>query len=149
MWISFCLTAMIFTNTINWKAWERWSGKKYSDSALSKMLHWSQIPWNALLVASTKLLLSRYNIHKGVLVIDDSDHQRSKKTTNIAHVHRIKDKKNDGYFRGENLVFLLQIGKLYSQLVGHVDNFKNYSKKFLEKISARSSPFLVSSFFAL
>ena len=88
----FCLTAMIFTNTINWKAWERWSGGKYSDSALSKMLRWSQIPWNILLLASTKLLLSRYNIHKGVLVIDDSDHQRSKKTTNIAHVHRIDRK---------------------------------------------------------
>jgi len=108
-WISFCLTAMIFTNTINWKAWERWSGGKYSDSALSKMLRWSQIPWNTLLLASTKLLLSRYNIRKGVLVIDDSDHQRSQKTTNIAHVHRIKDKKNDGYFRGQNLVFLLLV----------------------------------------
>mgnify|MGYP000355521451 FL=1 len=117
-WISFCLTAMIFTNTINWKAWERWSGKKYSDSALSKMLHWSQIPWNALLVASTKLLLSRYNIHKGVLVIDDSDHQRSKKTTNIAHVHRIKDKKNDGYFRGQNLVFLLLVTERITIPVG-------------------------------
>src|SRR5438132_14148656 len=93
-WISFCLTAMIFTNTINWKAWERWSGGKYSDSALSKMLRWSQIPWNFLLVASTKLILARYNIKNGVLIIDDSDHQRSKNTTKIAHTHKIKDKKN-------------------------------------------------------
>src|SRR5437867_3462685 len=76
-WLAFCLTAMIFTNTINWKAWERWSGGKYSDSALSKMLRWSQIPWNFLLVASTKLILARYNIKNGVLIIDDSDHQRS------------------------------------------------------------------------
>jgi hypothetical protein len=117
-WLGFCLTAMIFTNTINWKAWERWSGGKYSDSALSKMLRWSQIPWNILLLASTKLLLSRYNIHKGVLVIDDSDHQRSKKTTNIAHVHRIKDKKNDGYFRGQNLVFLLLVTERITIPVG-------------------------------
>lgn len=108
-WLGFCLTAMVFTNMINWKAWERWSGGKYSDSALSKMLRWSSIPWSILLVSSTRLLLSRYNIRKGVLVIDDSDHQRSKNTSNVAYVHRIKDKKNDGYFRGQNLVFLLLV----------------------------------------
>ena len=73
--------------TINWKAWELWSGGKYSDSALSKMLRWSQIPWNLLLLASTKLIISRYNIKGGVLVIDDSDHQRSKNTTRIGYVH--------------------------------------------------------------
>lgn len=108
-WMAFCLTAMIFTNTINWKAWERWSGGKYSDSALSKMLRWSLIPWNLLLIASTKLIISRYNIKGGVLVIDDSDHQRSKNTTHIGYVHRIKDKKYDGYFNGQNLVFLLLV----------------------------------------
>lgn len=108
-WLAFCLTAMIFTNTINWKAWERWSGGKYSDSALSKMLRWSQIPWNLLLLASTKLIISRYNIKGGVLVIDDSDHQRSKNTTRIGYVHRIKDKKYEGYFNGQNLIFLLLV----------------------------------------
>ena len=108
-WISFCLTAMIFTNTINWKAWERWSGGKYSDSALSKMLRRALIPWDSLLLASTKLIISRYNIKGGVLVIDDSDHQRSKNTTHIAHVHRIKDKKYNGYFKGQNLIFLLLV----------------------------------------
>jgi len=108
-WLAFCLTAMIFTNTINWKAWERWSGGKYSDSALSKMLRWSQIPWNRLLLASTRLIIARYNIKGGVLVIDDSDHQRSKNTTRIGYVHKIKDKKYDGYFKGQNLVFLLLV----------------------------------------
>ena len=108
-WFAFCLTAMIFTNTINWKAWERWSGGKYSDSALSKMLRWSQIPWNFLLLASTKLIMSRYNIKGGVLVIDDSDHQRSKNTTHIGYTHRIKDKKYEGYFNGQNLIFLLLV----------------------------------------
>jgi hypothetical protein len=108
-WLAFCLTAMVFTNTINWKAWERFSDGKYSDSALSKMLRWSQIPWNVLLLASTKLLLSRYNIKEGVLVIDDTDNQRSNNTTRVAHVHRMKDKKTDGYFNGQNLVFLLLV----------------------------------------
>ncbi|MCX6986704.1 MAG: transposase, partial [Chlamydiae bacterium] len=108
-WLAFCLTAMIFTNTINWKAWERWSGGKYSDSALSKMLRWALIPWSLLLLASTRLIISRYGIKEGVLVIDDSDHQRSKNTTHIAHVHRIKDKKYEGYFNGQNLIFLLLV----------------------------------------
>jgi hypothetical protein len=108
-WLAFCLTAMIFTNTINWKAWERWSGGKYSDSALSKMLRLGLIPWNFLLLASTKLIISRYKLKEGVLVIDDSDHLRSKNTTHIAHVHRIKDKKYDGYFNGQNLIFLLLV----------------------------------------
>ncbi len=61
-WLVFCLTAMVFTNIINWKAWERLSGGGYSDSALSKMLRWSQIPWSLLLLASTKLIISCYNI---------------------------------------------------------------------------------------
>jgi len=108
-WLGFCLTAMVFTNTVNWKAWERWSSGKYSDSALSKMLKWSQIPWNLLLLASIKLIISRYNIKEGVLVIDDSDHERSKNTTHIAYAHRIKDKKNDGYYNGQNLIFLLLV----------------------------------------
>ena len=108
-WLAFCLTAMIFTNTINWKAWERWSGGRYSDSALSKMLRWALIPWSLLLLASTRLIIARYGIKEGVLVIDDSDHQRSKNTTHIAHVHRIKDKKYDGYFNGQNLIFLLLV----------------------------------------
>lgn len=108
-WMSFCLTAMIFTNTINWKAWERWSGGKYSDSALSKMLRWASIPWTLLLVASTRFIISHYGIKEGVLVIDDSDHQRSKNTTHIAHVHKIKDKKYEGYFNGQNLIFLLLV----------------------------------------
>ena len=84
---------MIFTNTINWRAWDRWSGGKYSDFALSKMLRQGLIPWNLLLFASTKLIIFRYGIQEGVLVIDDSDHQRSKNITHIAHVHTIKDKK--------------------------------------------------------
>ena len=58
-----------------------------------------KIPWNLLFIASTKLIISRY----------DSDHQRSKNTTRIGYVHRTKDKKYEGYFNGQNLFFLLLI----------------------------------------
>lgn len=151
-WLAFCLTAMVFTNVINWKAWERWSGGKYSDSALSKMLHWGQIPWSVLLHASIKLLLSRYNIREGVLVIDDSDHQRSKSTTHIAHVHRIKDKKTDGYFRGQNLVFLLLVTDRITLPIGFAfyepdptvsqwkQNDQNLKKQHIQKAERPKKP---------
>lgn len=105
-WLGFCLTAIILTNSVCWKAWERWSGGKYTDGALSWMFRKACIPWNKLLTASIKLILKKYKIKKGVLVIDDTDHQRSKKTKKISFVHKIKDKKNEGYFNGQNLVFL-------------------------------------------
>jgi hypothetical protein len=108
-WFGFCIMAVLFTNSICWKAWERLSFGKYSDAALSKMFRAANIPWNSLLCASIKMILQRYGIKKGVLVIDDSDHERSKNTTKIGYVHRIKDKKNDGYYQGQNLVFLLLV----------------------------------------
>jgi hypothetical protein len=112
IWLGFCLTAIILTNSVCWKAWERWSGGKYSDGALSWMFRKSQIPWNKLLTASMRLILKKYNIKHGVLVIDDSDHQRSKNTKKIGYIHRIKDKKNEGYFNGQNLVFLCLVTDL-------------------------------------
>ncbi len=92
-WRVFCLTAMIFTNTINWKAWKRWSGGKYSDSTLSKMLRWALIPWSLLLLASTRLIISRYGINEGILVIDASDHQKSKTSLSIKGFLRQKTRR--------------------------------------------------------
>jgi len=112
VWLGFCLTAIILTNSVCWKAWERWSGGKYSDGALSWMFRKGLIPWNKLLVASIRLILKKYNIKNGVLVIDDSDHKRSKNTKKIGYIHRIKDKKNEGYFNGQNLVFLCLVTDL-------------------------------------
>ena len=109
LWLGFCLTAIILTNSVCWKAWERWSGGKYTDSALSWMFRNSLIPWNKLLTASLGLILKKYKIKEGVLALDDSDHQRSKKTKKIGYAHRIKDKKHEGYFNGQNMVFLVII----------------------------------------
>lgn len=118
IWLGFCLTAIILTNSICWKAWERWSGGKYKDSALSWMLRYSAIPWSLLLIASTKLILKKYGIKQGVLVIDDSDCERSKNTTKIGYVHKIKDKKNEGYYQGQNLVFLVLVTDVITIPVG-------------------------------
>ena len=46
---------------------------------------------------------------RGVLVIDDTDKQRSKKTTKIAGAHKVKDKKTGGYFNGQELIFMVLV----------------------------------------
>ena len=43
--------------------------------------------WDLLLWASVSKLISHYHLKKGVLVIDDTDLERSKNTTEIAKVH--------------------------------------------------------------
>jgi DDE superfamily endonuclease len=118
IWLGFCLTAIILTNSVCWKAWERWSGGCYRDSALSWMLRHSTMPWSLLLIASTNLILKRYGIKQGVLVIDDSDHERSKNTNKIGYVHKIKDKKTEGYYQGQNLVFLILVTDIITLPVG-------------------------------
>lgn len=137
IWLGFCLTAIVLTNSVCWKAWERWSRGKYADSALSWMLRHSPMPWNLLLIASVKLILEQYGIKRGVLVIDDSDHERSKNTTKIGYVHRIKDKKNDGYYRGQNLVFLVLVTDTLTFPVGFAFYEPDSSYKKWEKENKR------------
>ena len=43
------------------------------------------------------------------MVIDDSDPERSKNTTQIAKVYKIRDKKRFGFLSGQNIIFLLLI----------------------------------------
>jgi hypothetical protein len=43
----------------------------------------------------------------GVLVLDDTDHQRVKSTTRIYGTHKVFDKKTGGYYNGQCLMFLL------------------------------------------
>src|SRR5271170_5394573 len=97
-------------------------------------------------------LLSRYNIREGALVIDDSDHQRSKSTTQIALVHRIKDKKTEGYFRGQNLVFLVLVTNRITFPVGFAfyepdpkvsewkQNDQNLKKQNVQKVCRPRKP---------
>ena len=107
--LAFALKAILVTNTICWKVWEKMSFKKVTDSGLNWMFYKATIPWLFLLQAAVKVLLKKNSIRKGVLVIDDSDRSRSKNTTHIGKTHKIKDKKTNGYVNGQNLVFLLLV----------------------------------------
>jgi hypothetical protein len=106
-WLSFCLTAMLVTNSICWARFERASLGTYSLAALSWMFRQAKIPWEYLLVASVRVILYHHGITSGSLVIDDSDKQRSKGATTLAHLYKLRDKESGGSLWGQSLVFLV------------------------------------------
>jgi len=89
-WLGFCLTAMLLTNSVCWAKFERASLGDYKIAALSWMFREASIAWNYLLVVSVRLILARYGIKEGVLVVDESDRMRSKRTTRIYKTHKQK-----------------------------------------------------------
>ena len=99
--------AILITNTVCWAKFERASLGRYSLVALSWMFRRSKISCEELLQRSVQVILRRYGITEGMLCLDDSDKRRSKVTTQIAHVHKLKDKASGGFIRGQCLIFLL------------------------------------------
>ena len=119
-WLSFCLTAILVTNSICWARFERASLGTYSLAAFSWMFRHSKIPWEHLLVASVRVILCQYGITSGNLVIDDTDNQRSKSAKTLAHLYKLRDKESGGYLWGQSLVFLLLVTPKISLPVGVV-----------------------------
>lgn len=122
-WLSFIILGILVTNTVCWKKIERYSLTKYSASAISWMFRQAKIAWECLLFASTMQLIAKYNIKVGTLVIDDSDIERAKNTSQIGLAHKIKNKKSGGFFNGQNVIFLLLVTKEFTIPVG----FKFYA----------------------
>jgi hypothetical protein len=108
-WLKFCLTGILLTHSVCWAAFERGSLGKYRLGALSWMFRRSRIVWDGIWEASISLVLKQYGLVEGVLVADDTDHQRAKRTAKIWKAHKIFDKKTGGYFNGQTLVFLLLV----------------------------------------
>lgn len=117
-WISFCIMAIIMTNTVCWATFERAGLGTYTLAALSWMLRHSKIPWEFLLCSSISHVLKGYGITEGTLALDDSEKKRSKNTKRISNVHKMKDKKTDGYFMGQSIVFLVLITPIVTIPVG-------------------------------
>ena len=117
-WLSFVILGLLVTNSLCWKRFEKFSAGGYSTAGLSWMFCKARIAWESLLQASIIHLFSAYGIKSGTLVIDDSDKERSKNTTEIAKVHKIKNKKSGGYFNGQNLIFLLLVSETLTVPVG-------------------------------
>ena len=117
-WLSFCLMAIMLTNTICWARFERAGLGRYSQGALSWMFRHAKLPWEKLFQMSVTVILRRQGIKGGILVVDDSDKARSKTTRTIAHVHKLHDKASGGFIMGQNLVFLLLVSELITVPVG-------------------------------
>lgn len=148
-WLGTVLVGIIVTGVLNWAAFERRSLGTYSQNRLRWMFRWAKIKWDLLLVASVKHILNSYGINHGTLVADDTDKKRSKKTNCIPKIHKIKDKKTGGYFKGQELIFLLLVTETITFPVGfcfytpdpNIRDWKQQNKKLRKQgISKANRP---------
>jgi hypothetical protein len=68
-------------------------------------------------VASVSVIVKRYGITEGVLVVDESDRERSKQTPRIP-VYQQKQKSSGGYVMGQTVVMLLLVTSTVTVPVG-------------------------------
>jgi len=107
--LGFVLSCILVTNSFCWAVFSRASHAKHKESKLSWFFKFAKLPWNKLLALSVGLMLKRYNITQGVLVIDDSNIKRSKNTSKLYGLQKLKDKSTGGFLKGQNLVLLLLV----------------------------------------
>ena len=106
-WLVTVLMGLIVSGSFNWAAFSRKSLGEFKESRLRWIFRHANIAWSHLLQASLAHVLSHYNVTAGVLVLDDSDKVRSRNTSKIAGVHKVKDKKTGGWFNGQEFIFLI------------------------------------------
>ena len=97
------------------------------------MFRKSEIAWDFLLTASIMIILRKYGIKEGSLIIDESDRERSKNTTRIFKTYKQKDKKTGGYVNGQTVVLLLLVTSTVTLPVGFVFYIPDPVKKDWEK----------------
>jgi len=117
-WLSFIILGLLVTNSFCFARFERFGLGHYKLKQISWMFRRAKIIWELLLQASVKHIMTTYKIKYGVLVIDDTDKERSKNTTDVAKAHKIRNKKTGGYMNGQNLVFLLLVCEKITLPVG-------------------------------
>lgn len=108
-WLVVILIGIVVTGQFNWASFERRSLGEFKESRLRWIFRRATMAWSRLLEASVAHVISHYGLTKGVLVLDDSDKVRSRNTTKIAGVHKVKDKKTGGWFNGQEFVFLVLV----------------------------------------
>jgi len=82
------------------------------------MFREAKVAWDYLLLASVTLVLERHGITEGVLVLDESDRSRSKRTQRIHKAHKQKHKASGGYVNGQTVVLLLLVTQSVTFPVG-------------------------------
>lgn len=108
-WVGFCLVAILVTNSVCWTRFERASLGTRSAKSLSWMFRQTTRFWHVVLQASVSVILSKYGITGGVIVVDDSEKKRAKQTTRIDKAHKVKEKKTGGFINGQNFVLILLV----------------------------------------
>jgi hypothetical protein len=148
-WLAFCVLAILVTNSVCWAKFERASLGSYSLAALSWMFRKAPIRWELILYASVKVIVWRYGISQGVLVVDDTEKKRAKTTTRIHRAHKLKDKKTGGYINGQSLIMLLLVTPVVTIPVGfgfHQTDpalsawYKSEKKLKKEKVAKKDRP---------
>lgn len=117
-WLSFCIMGILATNSVCWARFERAGLGRYSMAALCWVFCHAKIPWGLLLQRSVRMILARYEISEGSLLLDDTDKKRAKSTRRIGHIHKIKDKPSGGFVMGQEIVFLVLASKKITFPVG-------------------------------
>ena len=84
LWLGFVLSCMILSNSLNWTLFDKMTLGKLSINSYCWMFHHSKLLWNKFIIISVKLIIKSYRLTEGILVIDDTDRPRSKKTKNIS-----------------------------------------------------------------
>lgn len=105
-WFGICIMGIMLTNQVNWAKFSKVSLGQYSKAALSKMCLRGKVAWNRLLSCSARMILKKFKVSEGVLVLDDKDLRRSKNVSKIHGAHKQKDKATGGYCIGQNIVML-------------------------------------------
>lgn len=108
-WLGFCLMGMMITESFCWARFERASAGRYSARALTWMFRCAKLPWSWLLQTSVTVVLQRYGISQGVLILDDVTNPRAKVTERIGYAHKIKHPSSGGFVNGQSLVMLLLV----------------------------------------
>jgi hypothetical protein len=108
-WLGFCLMGMMITESLCWARFERFSAGRYSAWALTWMFRHAKVPWRWLLRVSVTVVLQRYGIRQGVLILDDVTNPRAKVTERIGYAHKIKHPSSGGFVNGQSLVMLLLV----------------------------------------
>jgi hypothetical protein len=109
LWLGFVLSCMLLSNSLNWTLFDKMTLGKISINGYCWMFCHGKLLWNNFVIISVKLIIKSYTLTEGILVIDDTDRPRSKRTKNISNVHTMKDKGTGGFLQGQNIVFLLLI----------------------------------------
>ncbi len=107
--LCFVLMGMLLTQSLCWARLERASGGRYQDGTLSKMFYHGLKCWEHLLTASALIVMRRFKITSGVLVLDDTDRGRSKNTTRIWGTHKAVLKGTGGFHQAQNIVLLMLV----------------------------------------